>query len=142
MTIRSPHAGDAPEIHPGYLSTEADRLVAARSLRVTRRIVAQPALARYRPVEMLPGAQFDTDEDLARLAGDIGTTIFHPVGTARMGPASDPGAVVDDRLRVHGVANLRIADASVMPTITSGNTNTPTLMVAERAAHWLTRGQD
>jgi choline dehydrogenase len=96
-----------------------------------------PALAKYRPQEVKPGVQFQSDDDLARLAGDIGTTIFHPVGTCRMGPASDPNAVVDTRLRVHGVPGLRIADASVMPTITSGNTNSPTLMIAERAAAWL-----
>jgi choline dehydrogenase len=96
-----------------------------------------PALARYRPRELKPGVQFQSDEDLARLAGDIGTTIFHPVGTCKMGPAGDPHAVVDSKLRVHGVAGLRIADASVMPTITSGNTNAPTLMIAERAAEWV-----
>ena len=96
-----------------------------------------PALARYAPREIRPGTQYQTDEELARLAGDIGTTIFHPVGTCRMGRAGDPGAVVDARLRVHGVDGLRIADASVMPTITSGNTNSPTLMIAERAAEWI-----
>jgi choline dehydrogenase len=114
--------------------------VAAASLRLTRHIAAQPALARYRPREVKPGVQFQTDDELARLAGDIGTTIFHPVGTCRMGPASDPLAVVDARLRLHGVAGLRVADASVMPTITSGNTNAPTLMIAERAADWILAG--
>lgn len=93
-----------------------------------------PALAPYRPEEFLPGPQFQTDADLARAAGDIGTTIFHPVGTCKMGQADDPGAVVDARLRVRGVSRLRVADASVMPTITSGNTNAPTVMIAERAA--------
>ncbi len=93
-----------------------------------------PALARYRPREVKPGVQFQNDDELARLAGDIGTTIFHPVGTCRMGRADDPDAVVDPELRVRGVAGLRVADASVMPTITSGNTNAPTLMIAERAA--------
>jgi len=137
VTIRSPRASDAPRIAARYLSTETDRRIAADSLRLTRRIVAQPALAKYRPREFRPGLQFQTDAELARLAGDIGTTIFHPVGTAKMGPAADPGAVVDARLRVHGVRGLRIADASVMPTITSGNTNAPTLMIAERAAQWL-----
>jgi choline dehydrogenase len=103
--------------HPHRLPrTEEDRRVAADSLRVTRRIAAQPALARYNPREIKPGVQFQTDDDLSRLAGDIGTTIFHPVGTAKMGPASDPSAVVDARLRVHGVRGLRVADASVMPT--------------------------
>ena len=137
VQIRSPKPEDAPAIQANYLSTEQDRRVAAQSLRLTRRIVAQPALARYQPKEVKPGAQFDTDEELARLAGDIGTTIFHPVGTARMGRADDPLAVVDAELRVRGVAGLRIADASVMPSITSGNTNSPTLMIAERAAEWL-----
>jgi choline dehydrogenase len=115
--------------------------VAADSLRVTRRIVAQTALAKYSPKEVKPGTQFQTDEELAKLAGDIGTTIFHPVGTAKMGPESDPLAVVDSRLRVHGVRGLRVVDASVMPTITSGNTNAPTLMIAERAAAWILAGE-
>ena len=86
---------------------------------------------------MKPGVQFQPDEELAKLAGDIGTTIFHPVGTAKMGPASDAMAVVDSRLKVHGIAGLRVVDASVMPTITSGNTNSPVLMIAERAAQWI-----
>ena len=137
VQIRSPRPEDAPAIAANYLSTEADRQVAADSLRLTRRIAAQPALAKYRPREVKPGVQFQSDDDLARLAGDIGTTIFHPVGTCRMGRADDPAAVVDSELRVRGVAGLRIADASVMPTITSGNTNSPVLMIAERAAHWL-----
>ncbi len=137
VSIRSPHAQDAPAIAPNYLSTDADRRIAAESLRLTRRIAAQPALAKYKPREFRPGVQFQDDEELARLAGDIGTTIFHPVGTAKMGPASDPQAVVDARLRVHGVRALRVADASIMPSITTGNTNSPTLMIAERAARWL-----
>ena len=137
VQIRSALSTDAPLIAPNYLSTEADRLIAAESLRVTRRIVAQPALAKYKPTEVKPGVQFQTDVDLAKLAGDIGTTIFHPVGTAKMGPTSDPMAVVDGRLRVHGVQGLRVVDASVMPLITSGNTNSPTLMIAERAAAWI-----
>jgi choline dehydrogenase len=137
VRLRSAEPTEAPSIAPMYLSTDEDRLIAANSLRLTRRIVAQPALAAYRPKEVKPGAQFQTDDDLAKLAGDIGTTIFHPVGTAKMGPAADPFAVVDARLRVHGVHGLRIADASVMPTITSGNTNSPTLMIAERAAAWI-----
>ena len=127
----------APRIQPNYLSTEADRQVAAESLRLTRRIAAMPALAKYRPEEVKPGAQHQSDADLARLAGDIGTTIFHPVGTCKMGADDDPMAVVDSRLRVRGVPGLRIADASVMPRITSGNTNAPTLMIAERAAEWV-----
>jgi choline dehydrogenase len=126
-----------PRIQPNYLSTAQDRQVAADSLRLTRRIAAMPALARYRPQEIKPGAQFTSDEDLARLAGDIGTTIFHPVGTCRMGREDDPLAVVGPRLAVRGVRGLHVADASVMPTITSGNTNSPTLMIAERAAQWL-----
>ena len=134
--IRSARADDPPLIQARYLSTAEDRQVAADSLRLTRRIAAMPALARFRPREVRPGVQFQSDEELARLAGDIGTTIFHPVGTCRMGAASDPMAVVDPRLRLIGLAGLRIADASVMPTITSGNTNAPTLMIAERAAAW------
>ncbi len=137
VRIASPRPQDAPRIQARYLSTAEDRQVAADSLRLTRRIAAMPALAKYKPQEVKPGVQFQSDDDLARLAGDIGTTIFHPVGTCKMGPASDPNAVVDARLRVHGVPGLRIADASVMPTITSGNTNSPTLMIAERAAAWL-----
>jgi choline dehydrogenase len=136
--IRSADPADAPAIAPNYLSTDGDRRVAAESLRVTRRIAAQPALARYRPREIKPGVQYDSDDELWRLAGDIGTTIFHPVGTCRMGPDGDAGAVLDARLRVRGVGGLVVADASAMPTITSGNTNAPTLMIAERAADWLT----
>ncbi|MCC7548285.1 MAG: GMC family oxidoreductase N-terminal domain-containing protein [Burkholderiales bacterium] len=140
VRIRSARPEDAPAIAPNYLSTEEDRKVAADSLRVTRRIVAQPALAPYRPEEWKPGTQFQTDDELARLAGDIATTIFHPVGTTKMGAADDPMAVVDSRLRVRGVAGLRIADAGIMPTITGGNTNAPTLMIAEKAARWMRRG--
>ena len=140
VQIRSPRPEDAPAIQANYLSTERDRRIAAESLRLTCRIAAQPALAKYRPREVKPGVQFQTDDELARLAGDIGTTIFHPVGTCKMGRADDPTAVVDSELRVFGVAGLRIADASVMPSITSGNTNSPTLMIAERAAEWLRQG--
>jgi choline dehydrogenase len=138
VEIRSPRFEDAPAIHPHYLSTEEDRKVAADSLRVTRRIVAQPALAKYKPQEWKPGVQYESDEDLARLAGDIATTIFHPVGTTKMGAASDPLAVLDSHMRVRGVAGLRVVDAGAMPTITSGNTNSPTLMMAEKAAQWIT----
>ncbi len=141
VQIKSNQFEDAPAIAPNYLSTDADRKVAADSLRVTRNIVAQPALAAFKPVEWKPGAQFQTDAELAQLAGDIATTIFHPVGTTRMGPASDPMAVVDTRLRVRGrqglIAGLRVVDAGVMPSITSGNTNSPTLMIAEKAAQWI-----
>ncbi len=134
VRVRSPRPEDAPRIMANYLATPADRRVAADSLQLTRRIVGMPALARYRPREIKPGVQFQSEAELARLAGDIGTTIFHPVGTCRMGRADDPLAVVDPQLRLRGLAGLRIADASVMPTITSGNTNAPTLMIAERAA--------
>ena len=140
--ITSSNFQQAPAIAPNYLSTDEDRRVAADSLRVTRRIVAQPALARFQPEEWKPGPQYESDEDLARLAGDIATTIFHPVGTARMGRLDDEMAVVDPELRVRDgrggvIQGLRVVDASIMPTITSGNTNAPTLMVAERAAEWL-----
>jgi choline dehydrogenase len=137
VCIRTPDPADAPAIAPNYLATADDRRVAAASLRLTRRIVAQPALARYRPEEFRPGVQFQSDDELARLAGDIASTIFHPVGTTRMGAADDPLAVVDSRLRVRGVRGLRVVDAGVMPTITSGNTNSPTLMIAEKAARWI-----
>ena len=134
LTSADPSA--KPAIQPNYLSTEEDRRVAADSIRVTRKIVAQPALAPYKPEEYLPGPQI-SDHDptaLAKAAGDIGTTIFHPVGTAKMGRAGDPMAVVDERLRVVGVERLRVVDASVMPSITSGNTAAPTMMIAEKGA--------
>jgi choline dehydrogenase len=137
VRIKSPRFEDAPAIAPNYLSTPEDRQVAADSLRLTRRIMAQPALARLQPEEWKPGVQFQTDEELTRLAGDIATTIFHPVGTTRMGRADDPMAVVDPQLKVRGVAGLRVVDAGVMPTITSGNTNAPALMIAEKAAAWI-----
>ena len=137
VQIKSSRFGDAPAIAPNYLSTPEDRQVAADSLRVTRRIVAQPALARYQPEEFKPGVQFQTDEELTRLAGDIATTIFHPVGTTKMGQDSDPMAVLDARMRVRGIRGLRVVDAGAMPTITSGNTNSPTLMMAEKAAAWI-----
>ena len=135
VRLRSADPTAAPVIAPNYLATEADRRVAADAIRVTRRLMRQPALAAYRPEEYLPGPSVgDDDASLARAAGDIGTTIFHPVGTAKMGLASDPMAVTDARLRVMGLEGLRVIDASVMPTITSGNTNTPTIMIAERGA--------
>ena len=137
VQIKTADFQDAPAIAPRYLSTEQDRKIAADSLRVTRRIVAQPALARFAPQEYKPGSQFQSDAELAQLAGDIATTIFHPVGTTKMGAADDPLAVVDSRLRVRGVAGLRVVDAGVMPLITSGNTNSPTLMIAEKAAQWI-----
>jgi choline dehydrogenase len=137
VRIRSGKFEDAPAIAPNYLSTPEDRKVAADSLRVTRRIVAQPALAKYEPQEWKPGLQYQSDDELARLAGDIATTIFHPVGTTKMGRDDDPMAVLDSRLRVRGIAGLRVVDASAMPTITSGNTNSPVLMMAEKAAGWI-----
>ncbi|QVQ27654.1 GMC family oxidoreductase [Achromobacter deleyi] len=125
---------EAPVIRPNYLSTEEDLQVAADSIRLVRRIAAAPALQRYQPQEWLPGPDFQTEAELRQAAGKIGTTIFHPVGTCAMGRDADSGAVVDARLRVHGLEGLRIADASIMPLITSGNTNSPTIMIAERAA--------
>jgi len=139
--IRSARIEDAPRIAPNYLATAEDRRVVADSLRLTRRIVAQPALAKYSPTEHLPGPQFESDEDLVREAGNIANTIFHPVGTARMGAADDAAAVVDSHLRVRGVDGLRVVDASIMPTVTSGNTNSPTLMIAEKAARWIVAGK-
>ena len=127
-----------PAIAPNYLSTHEDRMVAADALRATRRLMSQPALQAYRPLELLPGEQVGDDtEALVDAAGRIGTTIFHPVGTAKMGVATDAQAVVDARLRVHGIARLRVVDASIMPTITSGNTNTPTAMIAEKGAQMI-----
>ena len=137
VQLQSADFRQAPAIAPRYLSTAEDRQVAADSLRVTRRIVSQPALAPYRPEEFKPGVQYQSDEDLARLAGDIATTIFHPVGTTRMGKSSDAMAVLDSRFRVRGIQGLRVVDAGAMPTITSGNTNSPTLMMAEKAADWI-----
>ncbi|MCC0054951.1 MAG: GMC family oxidoreductase N-terminal domain-containing protein [Rhodobiaceae bacterium] len=132
VSIRSANPNDHPVIAPNYLSAQSDRAVAVSAIRLTRQIMQQPAMNPYAPEEFLPGADAQSDEELARAAGDIGTTIFHPVGTAKMG--SDEMAVVDDRLRVHGIEGLRVADASIMPTITSGNTNSPTIMIAEKAA--------
>ena len=132
--VESADPGKQPRIQPNYLSTEEDRRVAADSLRLARKIAHAPALARFSPQEYLPGAKLTSDADLARAAGDVGTTIFHPVGTAKMGRDDDPMAVVDVRLRLRGLPGCRIADASVMPRITSGNTNSPTLMIAEKAA--------
>ena len=135
VRITSAAPDHAPSIAPNYLSTEDDRQVAADAIRTTRRLMKQQALARFSPEEFLPGPSVgDDDASLAKAAGDIGTTIFHPVGTAKMGTANDPFAVLDERLRFRGLSGLRIADASVMPTITSGNTNTPTAMIAERGA--------
>jgi choline dehydrogenase-like flavoprotein len=135
VRLRSADPAAKPMIKPNYLSTDEDRRVAVDSIRVARKIVAQPALAKHQPVEYLPGpAVGDDDASLFKAAGDIGTTIFHPVGTAKMGRATDAMAVVDERLRVIGLEGLRVVDASVMPTITSGNTNAPTMMIAEKGA--------
>jgi choline dehydrogenase len=130
LHIRSRDPAEAPAIHPNFLSTESERIVAAESVRLTRRIIEQPAMARYSPSEFRPGLSIQADADIVRAVGDISTTIFHPVGTAAMGSGSE--AIVDHELRVHGVDGLR--DASIMPTITSGNTNAPSIMIGEKAA--------
>jgi choline dehydrogenase len=134
---RAPDPSAAPAIQPNYLSVEADRVTAVESLRLVRRVVDQPALKKFSPLEYAPGDHLQSDEELAKAAGDVGTTIFHPVGTAKMGAAGDAMAVVDERLRVRGVEGLRVIDASVMPRIVSGNTNSPTLMIAEKGAGML-----
>jgi choline dehydrogenase len=134
IRARSADAFQAPEIKPNYLSDPYDRAVAANAIRVTRRIMSMPALQAFQPEEFKPGATYQSEEELIQAAGEIGTTIFHPVGTAKMGPDDDANAVVDHRLRVRGIEGLRVIDASVMPCITSGNTNSPTLMIAERGA--------
>ncbi|ACP22214.1 putative GMC family oxidoreductase (plasmid) [Sinorhizobium fredii NGR234] len=135
VTVRD--AAPPPEIRPNYLSTAGDRLLAAKSIRHARSLMETKALAQFRPQEMLPGREHDSDEDLIRRAGDIATTIFHPVGTCKMG--SDPMAVVDAELRVHGIERLRVVDASIMPTIVSGNTNSPVIMIAEKASEAILR---
>jgi choline dehydrogenase len=139
VRLRSREPAAPPAIKPNYLSTDQDRRIAVDALRLTRRIAAQPALAPFHPVEYLPGPAVPNDDDqaLVKAAGDVGTTIFHPIGTAKMGLPSDPLMVVDERLRVAGLEGLRIIDASVMPTITSGNTNAPTMMIAEKGAAML-----
>jgi choline dehydrogenase len=141
LRLRSADPAAPPAIKPNYLSTDEDRRVAVDSIRTVRRIAAQPALAPFRPQEHLPGAAVgDDDAALVKAAGDIGTTIFHPVGTAKMGRDSDPKAVVDAALRVLGLDRLRVIDASVMPVITSGNTNAPTMMIAEKGAALILAG--
>eukprot|EP00936_MAST-01D_sp_MAST-1D-sp1_P001940 g1940.t1 len=139
VSLESPDPHCPPKIDPNYLDTENDKLVAARGLRITRRILEQPAFAHLVPEEYVPGTQLQSDSDLGRAAGDIGTSIFHPVGTCKMGASlqHDPMAVVDARLRVHGVEGLRVADASIMPRITSGNTNSPCVMIGEKAAEMI-----
>jgi choline dehydrogenase len=134
VRIASKDSYAAPKITPNYLSTPEDRKTAAAALALTRKIIAAPALAKFAPQEYKPGIKYSTEEELAEAAGQIGTTIFHPVGTCKMGRRGDPMAVVDSELRVIGVGSLRVVDASVMPNITSGNTNAPTLMIAEKAA--------
>ena len=137
VDIASADSYAAPKIVPNYLSTDQDRKVAADALRLTRSIAAAPALQKFAPEEYKPGIAFQSEEELAQAASQIGTTIFHPVGTCRMGLASDPLSVVDSQLRVLGVACLRVVDASIMPYITSGNTNSPTVMIAEKAAQMI-----
>jgi choline dehydrogenase len=139
VRIGSADAYAPPKITPMYLSTLEDRQVASAALNLTRKIVAAPALAKYQPQEFKPGLHFRTDEELAEAAGAIGTTIFHPVGTCKMGQANDPQAVVDSELKVRNIRGLRIVDASIMPTITSGNTNAPVIMIAEKTAQLLQR---
>ena len=135
--IKTEDSREPPKIQPDYLSDPADRKVAADAIKLTRKIVSSPAMKKFEPEEFKPGIEFASDDDLAREAGNIGTTIFHPVGTCKMGPSSDNMAVVDERLKVHGIQGLRVVDASVMPTITSGNTNSPTLMIAEKASEMI-----
>jgi len=137
VRIKSADPRAHPAIMPNYLATQDDQIVAAQALRLARRVAAQPALAKYAPDEFKPGREFQSDAELVRAAGDVGTTIFHPVGTCKMGAPSDPEAVVDSRLRVLGLEGLRVVDASIMPTITSGNTNSPTVMIAERGAEMI-----
>jgi len=138
VRLTGPDTATAPAIQPNYLSDPGDQEVARQSIALTRRICAAPALAGYRPVEYLPGADVTSPEDLLAAVGRIATTIFHPAGTCRMG--ADDDSVVDPQLRVRGIAGLRVADASIMPTITSGNTNAPTTMIAEKAAEMMLGG--
>ena len=135
IRIRSPHAADAPAITLNYLSTSSDCEVAVKGLRKTREIMGASSLARFAPQELKPGAEIMAEDALLDAARNLGTTIFHPVGTCRMG--SDSEAVVDDRLRVHGIESLRVVDASIMPEITAGNTNAPTVMIAEKGAEFI-----
>lgn len=137
VRIKTEDSREPPKIQPDYLSDPADRKVAADAIKLTRKIVSSSAMKKFEPEEFKPGIEFASDDDLAREAGNIGTTIFHPVGTCKMGPSSDNMAVVDERLKVHGIRGLRVVDASVMPTITSGNTNSPTLMIAEKASEMI-----
>ncbi len=135
--MASPDPREAAKIRPNYLSTDRDRQVAVASIEHARRLMKTRAIARFSPEEMLPGPQFVSGSELLSKAGDIATTIFHPVGTCKMG--RDDMAVVDDRLRVHGLDGLRVVDASIMPSIVSGNTNSPVIMIAEKAADMILR---
>jgi choline dehydrogenase len=139
--ITSKELDAPPLINPNYLSTDQDKKVAIDAVRFTRQIVAQPAFDLYSPVELKPGKQFDGDEDLLKQVGEIGTTIFHPIGTCKMGKLGDPMSVVDSELKVIGLTGLRVVDASVMPTITSGNTAAPTMMIAEKISQLLLDNQ-
>ena len=140
VRIKSSKFWDAPKISPNYLTTDDDKKVVIDSLRQVRKIMGQSAMAKYQPEEFKPGLQHQSDEELGSLAGDIANTIFHPVGTVKMGNVNDPTAVLDPHLKVKGVLGLRVVDASIMPQITSGNTNSPTLMIAEKAAAWILSG--
>ena len=135
ISIKSPKANVHPTIKLNYLSTTEDQEVAVEGLKFTRRIMKAKALKRFEPEEWLPGKLAETDSELLDAARELGTTIFHPVGTCKMG--SDSEAVVDDRLRVRGLPSIRVIDASIMPTITSGNTNAPTVMIAEKGAQFI-----
>ncbi len=135
--IRSKDPEALPLINPNYLDANEDKKVAVDAVRFTRQIVAQPAFAQYSPTELKPGKQFTTDKELLEQVGEIGTTIFHPIGTCKMGKSDDPMAVVDSELKVIGLTGLRVVDASVMPTITSGNTAAPTMMIAEKISAML-----
>ncbi len=137
IKITSQNPSEPPTIAANYLSTEEDKNVAVHSINVAREIAKQPALQPFQPEEYKPGEEIKSRDDLIKAAGAIGTTIFHPVGTAKMGLADDEYAVVDPKLKLHGIDGLRVVDASVMPTITSGNTNSPTLMIAEKASRWI-----
>jgi len=135
--VKSPDGHMAPAIQPNYLSTHDDQQVAVDSLRLARKIMSADCLKKFSPEEFRPGGQAQDDASLLKAAGDLGTTIFHPVSTARMGPDGDKGAVVDARLRVRGIAGLRVVDASIMPNITSGNTNAPSIMIGEKGAQMI-----
>ncbi|SNZ21133.1 GMC family oxidoreductase [Cohaesibacter gelatinilyticus] len=141
VRIKSADPSEPPEIAPNYLDTDEDRKIAADSLRQVRDIMGQNAMQHHEPIEYKPGIQYQSDEELAKLAGDIASTIFHPVGTVKMGKEDDPTAVLDPHLRVKGIGGLRVVDASIMPEITSGNTSSPIIMIAEKASRWILAGQ-